>query len=149
MRKKFGLCRGKRTRYGLTERRLLSTAERRARVLPQRRGGQKNVGFFGFNEKSSNGKSLRNNFISLRLKKLARRSVSIRGLWDIFCPGTGVHPSSLSASISERIICHESRMDSALRARRSAEERAEEGDAVGFESSAGSGKALGREFRTD
>lgn len=113
MRKKFGLCRGKRTRYGLTERRLLSTAERRARVLPQRRGGQKNVSFFGFNEKNSNGKSLQNNLISLRLKKLARRSVSIRGLWDIFCPGTGVHPSSLSSSMSERIICQESRMDSA------------------------------------
>ena len=113
MRKKFGLCRGKRTRYGLTERRLLSTAERRERVLPQRRGGQKNVSFFGFNEKSSNGKSLRNNFISLRLKKFARRSVSIRGLRGIFCPGTGVHPSSLSSSMSERIICQESRMDSA------------------------------------
>ena len=113
MRKKFRLCRGKRTRYGLTERRLLSTAERRARVLPQRRGGQKNVSFFGFNEKSNNGKSLRNNFIFLRLKKLACRSVSIRGLRGIFCPETGVHSSSLSSSMSERIICQESRMDSA------------------------------------
>ena len=78
MRKKFGLCRGKRNRYGLTERRLLSTAERRARVLPQRRGGQKNVSFFGFNEKNSNGKSSYRGLGSIDFQAAAR-SVLIVG----------------------------------------------------------------------